>query len=98
VDYGRSKKYYNAGDGYDGWSAGMIDAVVSDKAMALSYLDQKAANLKIAGNKFVVENYGIAVCNQNAKLSKRINVGLASVDADGPLNQLVEKWITNAGK
>ena len=76
----------------------MINAVVSDKAMALSYLNLKAANLKIAGGKFGVENYGIAVCNQNAELLKRVNVGLASVKADGPLNQLVEKWITNTGK
>jgi polar amino acid transport system substrate-binding protein len=62
VDYGRSKKYYDAGD------------------------------------EFAVENYGIAVCNKNAELLNRVNVGLASVKADGTLNQLVEKWITNAGK
>ena len=78
--------------------AGMIDAVVSDKAEALSYVNIKAANLKIAGGEFAVENYGIAVCNQKAELLDRINVGLASVKADGTLDRLVDKWITNSNK
>lgn len=66
--------------------------------MALSYVNIKAANLKIVGDEFAVENYGIAVYNKNTELLNRVNVGLASVKADGTLNKLVEKWITNAGK
>ncbi len=90
--------YDNFDLAYEDLIGGLIDAVVSDRAMALSYVNIKAANLKIAGDEFAVENYGIAVCNQNAELLNRVNVGLASVKADGILDKLVEKWITNAGK
>ena len=90
--------YDNFDLAYEDLIAGMIDAIVSDKAEALSYVNIKAANLKIAGGEFAVENYGIAVCNQKAELLDRINVGLASVKADGTLDRLVDKWITNSNK
>ena len=55
-------------------------------------------NITIAGDEFAAENYGMAVCNTNAEPLNRVNLGPASVKADGTLNQLVEKWITNGGK
>jgi polar amino acid transport system substrate-binding protein len=90
--------YDNFDIAYNDLIGGMIDAVVSDKAEALSYVNIKAANLKIAGGEFNVENYGVAVCSQNEELLKRVNAGIASVRADGTLDKLVEKWITNASK
>jgi polar amino acid transport system substrate-binding protein len=90
--------YDNFDLAYEDLIAGMLDAVVSDKAMALSYVNIKAANLKVVGDEFAVENYGIAVCNKNAELLNRVNLGLASVKADGTLDRLFEKWITNASK
>ena len=90
--------YDNFDLAYEDLIAGLIDAVVSDKAEALSYVNIKPANLKLAGDEFAVENYGIAVCNQNAELLNRINVGLADVKADGTLDQLVDKWLTTDGK
>jgi ABC-type amino acid transport substrate-binding protein len=74
---------------------GDIDAIIADKILALSYVNQAANNLKIVGNEFGIENYGIAVCSQKADLLKEINTGLASVKNNGSLGKLIQKWLVN---
>jgi polar amino acid transport system substrate-binding protein len=73
--------------------AGYIDAVIADKRDALSFTGIPANNLKVVGEEFAPESYGIAVCKQNTDLLKRINEGLAAVKAEGTLNKLTEKWL-----
>ena len=74
---------------------GDIDAIVTDKILALSYVNKAANNLKIAGREFAIQNYGIAVCNQQADLLKKINAGLSSVKNNGTLGKLIQKWLAN---
>jgi polar amino acid transport system substrate-binding protein len=74
---------------------GDIDAVIADKILALSYVNQAANNLKITGSEFGIENYGIAICNQEADLQKKINAGLASIKNNGTLGKLIQKWLAN---
>jgi polar amino acid transport system substrate-binding protein len=74
---------------------GDIDAVITDKILALSYVNEAANNLKIAGSEFGFEDYGIAVCSQKADLQKRINDALASVKNNGSLGKLIQKWLAN---
>ncbi len=74
---------------------GLIDAVVADKLLALSYVDVKPNDLKIAGDEFGTEDFGIAICNQQADLLKKINEGLAAVKADGTLDRLQKKWLNS---
>ena len=73
---------------------GLIDAVVADKLLALSYVGVKANNLKIVGDEFSAESYGIAICNQQTDLLKKINAGLAAVKADGTLSKIQKKWLS----
>ncbi len=61
--------------------------------LALTYVDVKPNDLKIAGDEFGTENLGIAICNQRADLLKKINDGLAAVKADGTLSELQKKWL-----
>jgi len=75
---------------------GVIDAVVSDKPMALSYANTQANNLKIVGDEFAAENFGVAICSQKPDLLKRINDALAGAKNDGTINRLAQKWITSA--
>jgi polar amino acid transport system substrate-binding protein len=75
---------------------GQIDAVVADQPQALSYVNIRANNLKLAGAEFAREDYGIAVCAQRPDLAKTINRGLAAVKADGTLDQLTQKWLTGS--
>jgi polar amino acid transport system substrate-binding protein len=72
---------------------GQTDAVVADNPLALGFVGQNADKLKTVGDVFTDEYYGIAVCKTNTDLLTKINKGLASVKADGTIDQLVEKWI-----
>jgi ABC-type amino acid transport substrate-binding protein len=72
---------------------GLIDAVVADSPQAQDYSSLPANNLKIVGSSFTPKNYGIAVCNQNPDLLKKINTGLATIQSDGTLERLRQKWI-----
>jgi ABC-type amino acid transport substrate-binding protein len=74
---------------------GYIDAVIADKPHALIYVEKKPNNLKIVGEEFGSVNYGIAICKDRADLVGLINNGLASVTADGTLEKLTQKWLTN---
>jgi ABC-type amino acid transport substrate-binding protein len=73
--------------------AGYIDAVVAGKPRAQSYVNIPANNLKIVGEEFGGEDYGIAVCNTNAELAAKINAGLGAVKADGTLDKLAQQWL-----
>jgi polar amino acid transport system substrate-binding protein len=94
----RLKDYPNFELAFEDLITGMIDAVVADYPVALSFVDIKANKLKIVGNPFSVENYGIAVCSKNTELLNRINDGLASIKADGTIDRLAAKWITSPNK
>jgi polar amino acid transport system substrate-binding protein len=72
---------------------GNIDAVITNKQRALIYTVIPANNLKIIDEEFGSESYGVAVCNKNPDLLKKINEGLAAVKADGTLDKLTKKWI-----
>jgi len=73
--------------------SGLLDAVVADNAVALSYTSVPATNLKIVGDPLAASNYAIGVCGQRAELLQRINAGLAAVRADGTLGRLTQLWI-----
>ncbi len=73
---------------------GMIDAVVADKLLALSYVDVKPNNLKLAGEPFATESYGMAVCKYRSDLVEKINAALEQVKKDGTLEKLEKKWLS----
>lgn len=73
---------------------GQVDAVVADNPLALGYVGKNADKLKVVGDVFTDEFYGVAVCKTNADLLTKINTGLAKVKADGLINELTQKWIT----
>ena len=72
---------------------GQIDAIVTDNPLALIYVSTNSDKLKIVGNIFTDESYGIAVCKTNQTLLSRINKGLAAVKAEGLIDQLTQKWL-----
>jgi polar amino acid transport system substrate-binding protein len=74
---------------------GLIDAVVIDKPFALTYVIVVPNGLKIAGKEFAVQDLGIAVCNQQPELLKKINSSIRTLKFNGTVEKLTEKWITN---
>lgn len=72
---------------------GQIDAVVADNPLSLGYVGKNADKLKIVGDVFTSESYGVAICNKKADLVQKINQGIAAVKQDGTLDKLIQKWI-----
>jgi polar amino acid transport system substrate-binding protein len=74
---------------------GQIDAVIADYPTAFSFVGQSNGELKLVGDVFTDENYGIAVCNQNQELLDKINAGLKAVIDEGGIAPLEEKWLSS---
>ena len=75
---------------------GRIDGVVADTPIAADYVlqnDEYKGTLKIVGEPFTDEYYGIPVAKGNKAVLDLINKGLAEVlDSDIP-EQLADKWL-----
>ena len=72
---------------------GQVDCVVIDNAPAKEFV---AANpgLKLLDTAYVEENYAIGVGKGNTELKDAINTALEELKADGPLQAIVDKYIT----
>jgi polar amino acid transport system substrate-binding protein len=75
--------------------SGTLEAVVVDSPLALTFVGQNADELKIVGEAFTDEVYGIAICKNNPELQEQINRGLATVKAAGLIEELIQKWMFN---
>jgi polar amino acid transport system substrate-binding protein len=75
---------------------GRLAGVVADTPIAADFVLQNAnykGKLKIVGEPFTEEFYGIAVNKGNAKILDLINTGLKKVRDAGKLKELDDKWI-----
>jgi polar amino acid transport system substrate-binding protein len=72
---------------------GQVDAVVADYPTTLNFVNKSADKIKITGDVFTDESYGIAVCKKNTELLGKINKALAALKEDGTLKTLEEKWL-----
>ncbi len=88
-----AKYYVDFQTAFDDLMNNKIDAVVSDKTIASYYVANYPDKLKIVGEPFTQENYGIAVDKNKPELLAKINAGLAALKAEGMLDQLTLKWI-----
>ena len=72
---------------------GQVDCVVIDNAPAKEFI---AANpgLKLLDTAYVEESYAIGVGKGNTELKDAINTALEELKADGPLQTIVDKYIT----
>jgi len=75
---------------------GRIAGVVADTPIAADYVlqnDEYSDTLKIVGEPFTEEFYGIAVEKGNDEVLALINEGLAQVKDEGIPEQLEDKWL-----
>jgi polar amino acid transport system substrate-binding protein len=75
---------------------GQIDAVIADYPTAVAFVNQNADSLKVVGDVFTDENYGIAFCLGNDDLIAKVNAALAELQAEGFVDDLVVKWYGSA--
>ena len=73
---------------------GAVDAVVIDEPVAHRYLDLQSG-LKIVGDKFTDEVFGIAINKENEELLGKVNKALKEIKDSGKYDKLFEKWFLN---
>ncbi len=71
---------------------GQIDAVIADYPTALAFVNKNSDALKVVGDVFTDENYGIAFCMGNDDLIAKVNDALAELQAEGFVDELVVEW------
>lgn len=71
---------------------GQVDAVVADYPTAVAFVSNNAAKLKVVGDVFTDEGYGIAFCLGNTELIDQVNAAIAELQAEGFIDELVAKW------
>ena len=90
------KEYDEIHLGIEDLANGRIDAVVCDSPIAANYVlkNQKYKPiLKMAGDIFTIEQYGIAVKKGNTEILELINNGLRKVQEKGIDKELEIKWL-----
>jgi polar amino acid transport system substrate-binding protein len=75
---------------------GQIDAVIADYPTAVAFVNQNAGQIKVVGDVFTDENYGIAFCLGNDELIAQVNAALAELRSEGLIEQLVSEWYAEA--
>lgn len=88
------KTYDDVGLAFQDLMNGQVDAVIADNPLALGYVAKNAGQIKTVGEVFTDENYGIAVCKNKPEIQARLNEGLAAVQAEGLIETLVAKWLS----
>jgi len=90
------KEYDEVGLAFEDLVAGRLDAVVCDTPVAADFAlqrDEYKAKLKIAGEPFTDEWYGILVQKGNTDLLEKINTGLKAIQDQGLDAQFEDQWL-----
>jgi len=90
------KVYDEIGLAFEDLVNGRIEAVVADTPVAANFALQSDAykgKLKIVGEPFTEENYGIAVKKGNIEVLSAINKGLDKVLGTKKYKEIEKKWI-----
>lgn len=87
------KEYDEIGFCFEDLLAGRVDAVVCDTPVAADYAGvQYAGQIKLVGEPFTDEYYGVMVKKGNTELLAKINEGLKKVQEKGIDEQLMKDW------
>jgi polar amino acid transport system substrate-binding protein len=92
----KKKEYDEIGLAIADLANGRIDAVVCDTPVAAQYAlqnDEYKGTLKIVGEPFTDEYYGVAVKKGNKKVLDTINKGLKKVLDAGDNKAIEDKWL-----
>lgn len=71
---------------------GQVDAVIADYPTAVAFVNKNSDSLKVVGEAFTDENYGIAFCKGDTELIEKVNAALSELIDEGYIDELVVKW------
>ncbi|MBR4050364.1 MAG: amino acid ABC transporter substrate-binding protein [Clostridia bacterium] len=85
-------RYKTGAEAVQALKAGKVNAVIIDNEPAKSFV---AANegLKILDAEWAVEDYAICVAKENTELLEGINGALAELEAEGKIDEIINKYI-----
>lgn len=96
IDGVELKNYDELGLAIEDLANGRIEGVVADTPIAADYALQNenySDKLKIVGEPFTNEYYGVAVKKGNTEVLETINNGLKKVIEQGKVEELKDKWL-----
>lgn len=70
-----------------------VDAVIADNPVAMGYVAANPEKLKLVGEVFNNDQYGIAVCKENAELQGKLDAALTELINSGFVAELAEKYL-----
>lgn len=90
------RSYDELGLAIEDLANGRVDGVVADTPIAADFALQNenySGTLRIVGDPFTEELYGVAVTEGNDEVLSQINEGLEIVKEDGTIEDLKDKWL-----
>lgn len=78
----------SSGEGSDS-----LDAMVCDLPVATSLIEKSYSDLNVLESIATGDEFGIVVSKDNPELTKALNKALAELQADGTIDELMNKWL-----
>lgn len=73
-------------------TSGGCDAIIIDIPVAQAYLKDHPDGVKLTGEPYAADYYGIAVADDNQELMDKINAGLANIIENGKFEEICKKY------
>ena len=73
-----------------------LDAVTSDDLLLAGFAAQAGGSLRILGDPFTDENWGVGLKKGDIKTCQAVNAAIAKMYRDGTARQLLDKWFGKA--
>ncbi|MDD2283022.1 MAG: basic amino acid ABC transporter substrate-binding protein [Eubacteriales bacterium] len=90
-DHPNLKQYKRVNEAFMDLKNGRVDLVIIDEPVAKNYMAH-LGGMKILGEPFTNEQYGIAVKKTNTGMMDKINASLQKMSDSGKYDQLIQKW------
>lgn len=71
---------------------GGIDAIIIDIPVAQAFMAKQGDKVKLVGEPYVADYYGLAVKKDNTELQEKLNKGLANLIENGKFEELCKKY------
>ena len=90
-DLAKVKRYEKVPQAYLDLRNGRVDAIINDLPVTAAYI-MKHPEVKIVGEPFTSEYYGIAARPGDDQLLKKINTALKEIKTSGTYDEIYNKW------
>lgn len=87
------ERYSKGSDAVQSLIQGKVDCVIIDEQPAKAFVEKNSSKLEILSAPFALEEYAICVAKENAELTAKINDALATLKANGTIDQIVKNYI-----